>query len=106
MKKSQDLITNTRGYNMVLVVEINGFKYYACEVCGLLYEHEREALECESFCRAHPGMCNVELAKISVGYVDLKGGVQRVYFKVDPTRKCARPIFRLCKTSVNIYKAC
>ncbi len=88
---------------MVYIVEVDGLKYYACGICGLLYESEELAKSCEDFCRTHPGMCNIELAKSSVGYLDLSKQVQKVYFKVEPTRKCVRPYFRLCKASVRIY---
>lgn len=91
---------------MVYVVEVNGSRYYACVFCGLLYETENLALKCEEFCKNHPGCCDVELAKQSVGYIDLAEEVQKVYFKIDPLRRCGRHIFRICRAEVNIYRAC
>jgi len=91
---------------LVYIVEIDNVRYYACGVCGLLYELEDLALKCEDFCKNHPGMCSVELAKKSIGYIDLSSEHQKVFFKIDPLRKCARRVFTICKTSVNIYRAC
>lgn len=91
---------------MVYIVEVDGVKYYACEVCGLLYELEAYARDCEEYCKAHPGSCNVDLAKHSIGYVNLREGVQKVYFKVVPTRGCGKLVFKLCRSGVNIYRAC
>ena len=91
---------------MVYIVDIGGVKYYACSVCGLLYESLSYANECEEFCKLNPGKCSIEIAKQSIGYVDLSREVQKVFFKIDPSKKCGRPVFKLCKTDVNIYTTC
>jgi hypothetical protein len=91
---------------LVYVVEIGDLKCYACGVCGLLYETLELAAKCEEFCKSHPGMCSVELAKYSIGYIDLSREHQRVFFKINPLRKCTRRVFTICKTGINIYRAC
>jgi len=91
---------------LVYIVEVGDFKYYACGICGLLYETEELAVKCEEFCKSHPGMCSVELVKQSVGYIDLSKDHQKVFFKVDPSRKLCCSVFKICRTSVSIYRAC
>lgn len=91
---------------MVYVVEVGDLKYYACGVCGLLYESLDLALKCEDFCKNNPGKCNVELSKQSIGYIDLSRENQRVFFRVNASRKYTRSVFKLCKVSVNIYRTC
>lgn len=38
---------------------------YQCEECGMHYEDEKIAKECEEFCRANHA-CNIEIIKYAV----------------------------------------
>ena len=40
-------------------------KLYQCPECGLHYEDEAIAKQCETFCNAHNG-CSLEITKLSV----------------------------------------
>ena len=53
---------------MVLVVEVEGRRYYACGECLLVYRTPEEAGECEEYCSAH-GACRVDLAARVVGRI-------------------------------------
>ncbi|MEM3926318.1 MAG: hypothetical protein QXU13_01875 [Desulfurococcaceae archaeon] len=91
---------------MVYLVEIDGYKYYACEICGSLYEDMDIARKCEDLCKKSPELRDPELAKQSIGYISLKEDQQKVFFKVIPGKGCRRRWFKLCKAGVNIYRAC
>lgn len=56
----------------MLRVVVRGETYFACEICGLIYETAELASSCESWCRAH-GSCNVEIASHAVGSIRRAG---------------------------------
>jgi len=65
---------------MVYIVELNGFKYYACEVCRSLYELEDQAKTCEEHCRTNPGIPST-ISKEAIGYINPEGEPQKYSLK-------------------------
>lgn len=90
---------------MVYVVEIDGARYYACEVCRMLYVDELTARRCEEHCRANPGVAS-PYAEIAVGYVNPQGEPQKVFFKISPVRGCSRLEFKICRRELKLYVSC
>jgi len=92
---------------MVYIIEVDGFKYYACSICGLIYESEKTASKCEEFCKNNPGKCNIEIAKESIGYIEqAEGGSFTLKFKVLSRGEKIRPVYKICKHRFNVYTAC
>lgn len=92
---------------MVYIIEVDSFKYYACSICGLIYESEETASKCEEFCKNNPGKCNIEIAKESIGYIEqAEGGSFTLKFKVLSRGEKIRPVYKICKHRFNIYTAC
>ena len=48
--------------------EVNGKKYYQCEICLFYYETRELAQECEDFCNKHHA-CSIEITKHAVKIV-------------------------------------
>ncbi|MBR9675424.1 hypothetical protein GOV05_00255 [Candidatus Woesearchaeota archaeon] len=44
----------------------DGKTYYLCDICKLVYESKELALQCEEWCKNHPGTCNPEVAKYAL----------------------------------------
>ncbi|MCD6495683.1 MAG: hypothetical protein J7K54_00245 [Candidatus Aenigmarchaeota archaeon] len=44
----------------------NGRTYFLCDMCGLAYGEMEKAVQCESWCREHPGSCNPDVVKFAV----------------------------------------
>lgn len=55
---------------MPLKLIVRGEVFYACGVCGLVYEAKELASQCEEHCRTYR-TCNLKLAQSSVGKVEL-----------------------------------
>lgn len=51
---------------MVKEVEINGRKYFECEICKMDYKEKELAEKCQNWCSSHDS-CNSEVIKLSVG---------------------------------------
>ena len=57
---------------MVREEVLKGLQVFACEECGLLYEHRETAERCQSWCTAHPS-CSLEISRQSVGASKVEG---------------------------------
>lgn len=55
-----------------LEVVLGSSRYYACEVCGMIYADSDTARSCESWCSAH-GSCNMEITKRAIGKIRRAG---------------------------------
>lgn len=44
--------------------------YYVCEKCGLIYEDEKWAEQCEAWCTEHDGSCNLDIIQHAVNNED------------------------------------
>lgn len=44
---------------------ISGKEYHFCEECGLAYQDNKKACECEKWCRKHKS-CNLEVTKYAL----------------------------------------
>ncbi|MCE4624924.1 MAG: hypothetical protein F7C35_03555 [Desulfurococcales archaeon] len=52
---------------MVLIVELEGKRYYACSKCGAIYKQVGQARRCEEYCSG--GACNTSLTREAVGWI-------------------------------------
>jgi len=64
---------------MVLVLEHEGKEYYACSICGLVYELPDYAAACEENCSGY-GCCGLDVTRYAVGYVVENSGVKKIAF--------------------------
>jgi len=52
----------------VTKVSYEGREYYACDICGLVYQDYETAIRCENFCRRFKA-CFVEISSEAVGRI-------------------------------------
>jgi len=64
---------------MVLVLEHEGKVYYACSICGLVYEESDYAVACEENCSGC-GCCGLEVTRYAIGCVVEDGGARKIMF--------------------------
>lgn len=57
---------------MVTKVSYEGREYYACDICGLVYQDYETATRCEDFCRRFKA-CSVEISSKAVGRIVKSG---------------------------------
>ncbi len=65
------IITNQSEYNMIMADKV----LYRCPECGLHYEDEQIAKQCEAYCKEHQG-CSMEITKLSVERSKASGNPQ------------------------------
>ena len=66
---------------MVLVIKHNGREYYACSICGLVYESRDYAESCEENCSSNDyGCCGVDLSPFAVGYLVEEDNRRKIVF--------------------------
>lgn len=52
---------------MVLIVSLKGDRFYACSLCGAIYEDPGLAGECEASCSL--GVCDARITSRAVGWI-------------------------------------
>jgi len=51
---------------MVKKKKLKGKIVFQCDICGLKYLEKETAMQCESFCKTHPNLCDPKIAEMSV----------------------------------------
>jgi len=67
---------------MVLIIEHEGRKYYACSICRLVYESLNYATLCEKYC-SKGKCCGVNITSFAIGYAVEEDGVMKTVFLIN-----------------------
>jgi len=65
---------------MVKEIVYNDKRYWACEICGLIYLDRETASECEEFCKNNPGSCSITITSKAIGRIISREGREYIKF--------------------------